>query len=334
MFRHLTPCGLFLIGLVGTSSADGPAPPAHAITAPDALIRTAPPELKATGRHIPYGTRVVVVEEKSVGGKDYVRVHLGGDPKTELGWTAKSNLGSAREFDPAMKPEDAVDAAGLTGTKAVMAALYNARGKYLHEQAKALGVSPAALAAVLKVESGGRAFGPDGRVIVRFENHVFRRQWGDANQMRFDQHFKFSADKAWTEHYWRKAPTDPWVKCHTSQAGEWEVFEFAKTLSEPAALASASYGVGQIMGFNHKAVGHPTAAKMVGAFGEGIKPQLDAMVAFIKGNATCMKGLRAKDYTTFARGYNGGGQAAAYGQRIQDAADAYTAVTAGKKYAE
>ena len=32
-----------------------------------------------------------------------------------LGWIAKSNLGSAKEFDPAMKPEDAIDVDKLTG---------------------------------------------------------------------------------------------------------------------------------------------------------------------------------------------------------------------------
>src|SRR5262245_30248649 len=130
---------------------------------------------------VPYGTVVVVVDEKSVGGKDYVKVRLRDEPKTEFGWIAKSGLGSIKEFDPATMPEDRVDDQKLTGTKALMAAIYNTRGKYLKEQADALGVSPAALAAVLKVESGGRAFGTDGRTIICFENHVFWNSWREAN---------------------------------------------------------------------------------------------------------------------------------------------------------
>jgi hypothetical protein len=110
--------------------------------------------------------------------------------------------------------------------------------------------------------------------------------------------------------------------------------QFARDLDETAALKSASYGAGQIMGFNHKAVGYATVQDMVKKFDEGIRPQLDAVVAFIRANKTCMKGLKNDDYVTFATGYNGKGQAAAYGANIKAAAASYAKVTKGKKYAD
>ena len=109
---------------------------------------------------------------------------------------------------------------------------------------------------------------------------------------------------------------------------------FARTLDENAALRSASFGAGQIMGFNHKTVGYENADAMARAFDTGIRPQLDAVVAFIKGNATCMKGLKADDFVTFAKGYNGVGKEQDYGAKIKEAVDAYRKVTKGKKFAD
>jgi hypothetical protein len=194
--------------------------------------------------------------------------------------------------------------------------------------------SAAALAAVLTVESGGRGFGNDGRTVIRFENHVFRKEWGETHADTFNKHFKFDAKEVWKGHQWRKATADPWMTCHTTQASEWDALEFAKTLDEEAALKSASHGVGQVMGFNHNTVGYTNAKDMAKAFDGGIKPQLDAVIAYIKENAKCMKGMKAKDYTLFAEGYNGGGQTVVYGARIKEAAEAYSEVTKGQKHAD
>ncbi len=137
--------------------------------------------------------------------------------------------------------------------------------------------------------------------------------------------------KLWQGHQWRRVANGAWADCHTSQASEWEAMTFARTPDDAAALKSASHGVGQIMGFNHQAVGYATPAEMVKKFDEGIKPQLDAVVAFIKGNQKCMKGLKDKNYTTFAEGYNGTGMAADYGAKIKEATESYAKVTTGKK---
>lgn len=300
------------------------------ITDMEALIRTDPPALKATDKRIPYGTLIDVLEEKTVGGKDYVKVQKQGDPNTVYGWTAKSNLGSVKEFDPTMAPADLVDVSKLKGDELTMASIYNTRGKYLSDQAKALGVPVEALAAVLKVESGGRAFSNDGRTIIRFENHQFYKYWGKTHQADYDQHFKHSATESWKGHQWRKDATGAWIDSHKNQDGEWEQMAYARSLDDTAALQSASYGAGQVMGFNYASLGFASVQDMVKAFDAGIKGQLDGMIAFIKNNKACMDALKAGDYTAFATSYNGPGQAATYGALIKAAADAYKKVTAGK----
>lgn len=311
-------------------TAAGPADPVVlAVVDPDAVIRSDPPKLEPTGARVPYAAPVTILEEKTVGGKSYARVQGKDGPKTVFGWTAKTNLGSPKEFDPAMAPEVAVDLTKLKGLELTMGAISNARGKYLAAQAKELGAKAKDLAAVLRVESGGRAFGPDGRSIVRFENHVFWSQWGKAHKEKFDAHFKFDAEKSWQGHQWRKAADGAWIDCHKSQASEWEVLEFAQSLDKDAALKSASYGAGQIMGFNHKAVGYASAEEMVKGFDAGIRPQLDAVVAFIKSHPKCLKGLKEGNYELFAEGYNGTGKAAEYGARIKEAAETYAKVTKG-----
>jgi len=334
MFRLLKLFTLFLLGIACATTIAAPPTTDYSIIDSNALIRTAPPELKSTGKRVPYGTIITVAEEKTVANKAYVRVHPQGNPKAEFGWIAKSNLGAAKEFDTNMQPEDTIADGKITYTEGVMAGLYHTRGKYFHEQAKALNTTPAVLAAVVKVECSGKGFNSDGSIVIRFENHIFWERWGKANKEKFQQHFAFSETKGWEGHQWRKKASDPWIACHKSQASEHEVLAFAKSLAEEAALNSASYGAGQIMGFNHKAVGYNTAKEMVAKFDEGIKPQLDAMIAFIKGNKKCSEGLKNKDYVKFAEGYNGIGKAAEYAGFIVDAATAYAKVAKGKKYAE
>jgi hypothetical protein len=323
---------LVAAALLVVSGAAAAQPPRYSVADPDAVVRGGPPDFQATGRRLAFGSLVEVLDEKTAGGTTYAKVRpVDG---TDEVWTAKSNLGSEKEFDPAMRPEDAIDVAGLGGLDRTMAAIYNARGKYLKEQATELGVKPSALAAVLKVESGGRGFSTDGRQIIRFENHIFRSQWGAKHAETFETHFQFDPNEKWKGHRWRKAAGGEWRTFHGNQAHEWEVLTFARSLDETAALRSASYGAGQIMGFNHKAVGYDDAAAMVKAFDAGIRPQLDAVIAFVKTHPNCMKGLKADDFVVFARCYNGAGKEVEYGGHIREAADAYRKVTRGKKHAD
>jgi hypothetical protein len=278
---------------------------------------------------IPTGTPVEVAEEAHQSGKSYVKLnHV--ETKQELGWTAKSNLGSGKDADASIAPEDKLPLDKLSGLDRAMAEIYNGKGAFLEEVAASLGCAPSGLAAILRIESSGHGFAADGRCIVRFENHIFHSQWGKSNEELFKKHFKFDAHQSWTGHQWRPDEGE-WRSCHTSQEQEWETLEFARSLAEEGALNSASYGIGQIMGFNHAAAGFNSVKEMVDHMNGSIRPQLEGIFGFVQRNHTCLEGLRSKDYVKFATGYNGSGKAAEYGGEIAGAAAAYERVTAGLK---
>jgi hypothetical protein len=72
---------------------------------------------------------------------------------------------------------------------------------------------------------------------------------------------------------------------------------------EPA-LKSASWGMGQVMGFNHHVAGFASAAEMVEALRTGEDAQVAAMAGFLAGN-DLTGALVRKDWVSFARRYNG-----------------------------
>lgn len=77
----------------------------------------------------------------------------------------------------------------------------------------------------------------------------------------------------------------------------------AKLGIEPA-LKSASWGMGQVMGFNHDLAGFKSATKMVQAMAQDEDAQLIAMAQFLNANGLATL-LRKKDWTGFAKRYNG-----------------------------
>jgi hypothetical protein len=77
----------------------------------------------------------------------------------------------------------------------------------------------------------------------------------------------------------------------------------AKLGLEPA-LKSASWGMGQVMGFNHEAAGFKSATSMVQAMVRGEDAQLAAMAGFLKADGLAAA-LVKKDWAGFAKGYNG-----------------------------
>jgi hypothetical protein len=81
----------------------------------------------------------------------------------------------------------------------------------------------------------------------------------------------------------------------------------AARLEEEPALKSASWGIGQVMGFNHTAAGHASAAAMVTAMTDSEDAQLLAMSNFLEGTGLA-RHLRARDWRKFAIGYNGPAQ--------------------------
>ena len=190
-----------------------------------------------------------------------------------------------------------------------------------------IGIDPAVAVAVLVTESSGAGF-ENGRMKIRFENHIFYQYWGKQNPERFQQHFTFSSDESWKGHQWRPDPNGGWLPCHQNQANEWQVFEFARQLDERGAMVSISMGAPQIMGFNHTSIGYGTVQAMFQAFANDVRSQLTSLFRFMEVNGL-VQAVRDGNYVAFARVYNGPGQAEFYAGLIRKYVGAFAGAQAG-----
>ncbi len=216
-----------------------------------------------------------------------------------------------------------------SATHRLAADIWNRYGGLLGPLAKTLGIEPGVAVATLAVESGGQAFGPDGKMIIRFENHVFYSQWGKNNAAKFAQHFVYNNAQTWTGHKWRPTPGEAWrptnlAEFHGSQTREWDVLNFACTLADSAAKMSISMGAPQIMGFNYDMIGFASVQDMFNAFSAGERDQIIGFFDFVKNvSPNAVKALQTRDFKTFATYYNGSGQAVMYGNLIKASYDAF-----------
>lgn len=169
----------------------------------------------------------------------------------------------------------------------------------INNLSREFGVSPAHVRTVMEVESKGEGFNSMGMVTFLFERHVFYKQLKD----------KSKKDRAIRE----GLATITWQGPGSYPKGEqarWDQFVRAGAIDQHAAYMSASYGLGQVMGFNHSMVGYDTVEEMVADFAESEYAQLRAMLRFIQRRGLIrhlqsfpdMKACRA-----FALGYNGTG---------------------------
>ncbi len=210
---------------------------------------------------------------------------------------------------------------GFTARQKTVARTWNGQGGLISTLSDLTDIDTSAAVAVLCVESRGKGFGADGRMIIRFENHVFYRQWGKHHREKFDTHFRYSSNKVWLNHEFRENPRGKWMRFHGKQDLEWRVFEFARNLNEPAAMRSISMGGPQIMGFNHSRIGYDSAGEMFDAFQSDIRYHVLGLFDFIKGSGTTspmIQALQRNNFESFASHYNGPGQAGHYGHLIAD----------------
>lgn len=164
--------------------------------------------------------------------------------------------------------------------------------KQLHEAdyqrtAEMLGVEVAAIKAVVKVEAAGRGFLADGRPKILFERHWFWKLT------------PLAVSKT------RPDISNPTPGGYLGGTREWNRLEDAMQFDKPAALKSASWGLGQVMGFNHQVAGYSDVESFVEAMWESEGKQLDAMMTFIKNHPAMVSALRRHNWAAFARAYNG-----------------------------
>jgi hypothetical protein len=168
-----------------------------------------------------------------------------------------------------------------------------------------LGVDAATAWSILNVESGKAGFLADRRPQILFESHQFHGQTGgayDASHPEISQ------------------PT--WVRDYAGGAGEYPRLAKAFALDSEAALKSASWGLGQIMGFNYQVAGYSSIALFVQDACASEAKQLLQFQNFLISKGI-LAALQAHDWNTVALHYNGSGQVDAYGSRLSQS---YTAL--------
>ncbi|MFN8596923.1 MAG: N-acetylmuramidase domain-containing protein [Anaerolineae bacterium] len=213
--------------------------------------------------------------------------------------------------------------ANATQAAFTAARIWNKYGGVIEPLANKIGIDSGAAVAVVAVESGGSGLGPDGRAVIRFENHLFWFNWGKAHADQYNQFFQFDQTTSWRGHKFRTDPKGQWQDVHTNQASEWAAFAHARSLDDHAAKLSISMGLVQILGSNFRAIGYDTVDAMFDAFSADERFQLLGFFNFVKNDQRQVTALQANDFTAFARIYNGPGQPDFYGGLIKGVFDGF-----------
>ncbi len=222
----------------------------------------------------------------------------------------------------ALAPKKQIPVPSRMGKEKTAATTWNNYGGLIKTISDELEIEVESALAVLCVESGGNGF-KNGRMTIRFENHIFYMYWGKKNEEKYNTFFDYNRDKRREEHKYRSTPEGEWVKGHTSQDVEWETFEFARTVSEREAIYSISMGAPQIMGFNYKSIGYASPQEMFKYFNKDIRYHLLALFDFCKYKPERITYLQEKDFYKFSEQYNGKTAPGKYEIRIKEYYDIF-----------
>jgi hypothetical protein len=177
-----------------------------------------------------------------------------------------------------------------------------------------LNADPAALWAVIKVKTSGFGFLKDRRPLILFERHVFSKQ----------TNHKFDATHPDISNEERGG--------YLGKEKEYGRLNVAMGLDREAALKSASWGLGQVMGFNFKSAGFDNVESMVKAMVPAEDAQLLGMANFIRKAKAMINGrevmavdaLKNRHWDDFAYIYNGFGFSQEYTRRLRQFYNEYS----------
>lgn len=178
----------------------------------------------------------------------------------------------------------------------------------IKEIAQRNGLAYAALKAFIEVESSGKGFGSDGKLIIQFEpswmarrldakgiHHTYKNGVLTGNATHMDDDGVINI-------------TPISIKNGVEvQRKEWEAFNKAWKIDPDSAMEATSIGLPQIMGFHYARLGYASAGDMWDDFKRGEYQQILALVRFIKTDARLYRALQLKDWHTVASIYNGSG---------------------------
>lgn len=155
-----------------------------------------------------------------------------------------------------------------------------------------LNVPVAALRAVMSVECKQDGFLSTGEPVILFERHVFYERLRSKPVLRA----RANAD--------RPDICNPVAGGYGLTTAQHSRLQVACRYDRTAALESASWGVGQVMGYQWAALGYPSLQSFITAMYRDEYSQFDAMCRFIRVNGLVDE-LQRQDWAGFARRYNG-----------------------------
>jgi hypothetical protein len=191
-----------------------------------------------------------------------------------------------------------------------------------------LGIAPEVAYAFFKVESGGRSgFCKETNApLIRFEPHVFaspdrmKKSGVNPAQVPWAGNSNAERKQKWLDLGYRHGSS-----CGTNHY-EYDALKAAIQINEELAYQSISVGSAQIMGFNCRSVGYPTAKAMFEAYSKSEEAQIRGFFLFVKKRegGNLLKALQSGDFLTAAVLYNGkSSQAPLYASKIQKNYDEY-----------
>lgn len=167
----------------------------------------------------------------------------------------------------------------------------------INSLAREFDLTPAHVRTIMEVESNGKGFNSMGMVTFLFERHHFYKQLKDKEER--DEAVRLGLATI----SWQGPGSYP-----KGEQARWDQFVKAGAINQHAAYMSASYGLGQVMGFNHGMIEYDTVEEMVEDFAESEYAQLRGMLRFIKRRGLIRHLQRFPDMNackSFALGYNG-----------------------------
>lgn len=167
------------------------------------------------------------------------------------------------------------------------------------EIARENGIPPAALLAVKLVESGTKSgFLDSGKPQILFEGQVFYK-YLKANVKSLDMNKLCAQYPNIVYPKWDKSK-------YFGGEKEWTRLEQARQINVKYANYAASWGMFQVMGFNYRTCGCKSIEEFVEKMCASQEQQLQLTINFLK-NRNLLAPLQKRQWTTFAKSYNGPG---------------------------
>lgn len=165
--------------------------------------------------------------------------------------------------------------------------------------ARQAAIPPAALLAVVEIESNWQAVEEDGSTPrLLFERHVFHREL----KARAPHKLAAAERAGLAREIWSRSTQ---YKDQGSSKGRLAVLARAREIDSECANRSCSWGLGQTMGFLAEELGFASATQMVDKMvAGGVAAQIDMMVGEIR-RKRLIDELQRGDWAGFARIYNG-----------------------------